>query len=109
METEDIPPTTLKPVPVTLAWEIITAAAPVLLRVNVCILLEPATTSAKFIVVAFVARVPDGLELEPDFDGADPALVKPTQPESDRTARDAKTRANKPSGARRLEVVLERL
>jgi hypothetical protein len=35
METEDIPLTTLKPAPVTVACEIVTAAVPVLVRVKV--------------------------------------------------------------------------
>jgi hypothetical protein len=107
METEDIPLTTLKPAPVTVACEIVTAAVPVLVRVKVCGLLEPAATFPKFRVVALAASVPEEevLEFEPDFAAGVPAPVKPTQPESDRTARDERIRAKRPSGARRLEFV----
>src|ERR1700680_4478900 len=102
MEAEDIPPTTLKPAPVTVAWEIVTAAVPVLVRVKVWGLLDPATTFPKLRLVALAASVPEELEL--DFAAGFPALVKPTQPASDRTERDARIRANKPSGTRRLGV-----
>ena len=103
METEDIPPTTLKLAPVTVAWEIVTAAVPVLVRVKFWGLLDPAATSSKLRLVALAASVPE-LEPELDFRPGVPALVKPTQPVSDRTARDTRIRANKPSGARRLRV-----
>ena len=97
----------LKPVPVTVACEIETAAVPVLVRVKVWGLLDPAATFPKFRVVALAASVPEeeALEFELDFAAGVPAPVKPTHPESDRTARDARSRANRPSGARRLEFV----
>jgi hypothetical protein len=79
----------------------------VLLSVNVCRLLDPATTSAKLMLVALAASVPEEVEFELDFDAGVPAPVKPTQPESDSTAKDANIRANRPSGARRLEFVLD--
>src|SRR5258708_346859 len=104
METEDIPPMTLKPAPVTVAWEIMTAAVPVLVRVNVWGLLDPAATFPKFRLVALAASVPEGVEFEPDFAAGVPAPVNPTQPASDKSARDARDRANMPSGARRLRV-----
>ena len=106
MDTEDIPPATLKPAPVTVAWEIVTAAVPLLVRVNVWGLLDPATTFPKFRLVALAASVPEELELEfePDFAPGAPAPVKPTQPASERTARDARISANKPTGARRLSL-----
>jgi hypothetical protein len=109
MEIEDIPLIALKPVPVTVACEIVTAAAPVLVRVKVWGLLEPAATFPKFRVVALAASVPEEelLEFELDFAAGVPAPVKPTQPESDRTVRDERIRANRPSGARRLEFVRE--
>jgi len=95
----------LKPVPVTVACEIVTAAVPVLVRVKVWGLLDPAATFPKFRVVALAASVPEEevLEFELDFAAGVPAPVNPTQPESDRAARDARSRANRPSGARRLE------
>ena len=105
METEDIPPTTLNPAPVTVACEIVTAAVPVLVRVKVWGLVDPVATFPKFRVVALAASVPEeDAEFELDFAAGVPAPVKPTQPESDRTAKDARIRANRPSGARRLEV-----
>jgi hypothetical protein len=105
METEDIPPTTLKPAPVTVACEIVTAAAPVLVRVKVWGLVDPATTFPKLRVVALAASVPEVVEVEFDFAAGVPAPVKPTQPASERAARDARIRANMPSGARRLRVM----
>ena len=104
METEDIPLMTLKPAPVTVACEIVTAAVPVLVRVKVWGLLDPTATFPKLRLVALAASVPE--EFEPDFDfpGGVPAPVKPTQPASDRTAKNARMRAKKPSGARRLRV-----
>jgi hypothetical protein len=102
MDTEDIPPAMLKPVPVMVAWEIVTAAVPVFARVNVCGLLDPTATFPKFSLVAFAESVPEAAGLEPDFFAGVPAPVNPTQPESDKTARDARMRAKKPSGARRL-------
>lgn len=82
METEDIPPTTLKPAPETVAWEIMTAAVPVFVRVNVCELLEPAATFPKLMLVALAASVPEDVLLGFVFAAGVPALVKPTQPES---------------------------
>src|SRR5271169_6756442 len=102
METEDIPPATLNPAPVTVAWEIVTAAVPVLVRVKVCGLLEPGTTFPKFRLVAFGASVPDEVEL--DFAAGVPALVSPVHPATDSTARHARISANMPSGARRSAV-----
>ena len=103
METEAIPPTTLKPAPVTVAWEIVITVVPVLLRVKVWGLFDPRATLPKLRLVALAASVPK-LEPELDFPAGVPAPVKPTQPASDRAARDARIRANMPSGARRLSV-----
>src|ERR1700676_4681026 len=103
METEDIPPTMLKPAPVTVAWEIVTADVPVFVTVKVWGLLAPGATFPKFRLVALAARVPDEDEVELDF-AAVPALVEATQPESDSTAKHARIRENMPSGARRLGV-----
>jgi hypothetical protein len=108
MEIADIPPTTLKPAPVTVAWEIVTAPVPVLVRVKVWGLLEPATTFPKLRLVELAASVPElELEDELDFAAGVPAPVKPTQPAIDSTARHARIRANMPSGARRLRVACE--
>jgi len=53
--------------------------------------------------MALAASVPDEpefeFEVELDFAGGVPAPVKPTQPESDSKATNAKTRANSPTGA----------
>jgi hypothetical protein len=110
METEDIPHTTLKPAPVTVAWEIVTPAVPVLVRVKVWGLLDPAATFPKFRLVALAASVPEEEEeFEPElgFPGGVPAPVNPTQPARDSTARTVRIRTNMPSGARRLRFVCE--
>lgn len=105
MATEDIPPTTLNPAPVTVAWEIVTAAVPVLLRVNVWGLLDPATTFPKLRLMELAASVPEvELEVVFDFAAGVPAPVRPTQPESDSTAKQVRIRVSRPSGARRLRV-----
>jgi len=108
METDDMPPTTLNPAPVTVACVIVTVAVPVLVRVKVWGLLDPAATFPKFRLIGLAASVPGeaGFEVELDFAGGVPAPVKPTQPESDSTARNARIRANGPSGARRIGVKL---
>lgn len=82
MEIEDVPPTMLKPAPETVAWEIMIAAVPELVRVNVCELLEPAATLPKLMVVALAASAPEDVFVELDFAAGVPALVKPTQPET---------------------------
>lgn len=107
MEAEGIPPTTLKPAPVILAWEIVTIPVPVLVRVKVCGLLDPIATFPKFMLVVLGVSVPDGVTGELVFAAGVPALVKPVQPVIDSTARHAKNRANMPSGARRLGVACE--
>jgi hypothetical protein len=85
----------------------VTIAVPVLLRVKVCGLLEPVATFPKLRLVALAASVP-AAELELDFEPGVPAPVRPTQPESDTSARHARNRENRPSGARRLKVTWER-
>ena len=99
-----MPPTTLKPAPVTVAREIVTAAVPVLVRVMVWGLLDPGATFPKFRLVGLAASVPEeaGFEVELGLTWGVPAPVKPMQPESDRTARNARIRANGPSSARRM-------
>ena len=104
MATEDIPPTTLKPVPVTVACEIVTAAVPLLVRVKVCGLVDPSATFPKLRVVALATSVPEEGEPEPDFAAGVPAPVKPTQPASDISARHEKISAKRPSGARWLRI-----
>src|ERR1700722_8618345 len=108
METGAVPATTLNPVPVTVAWEIVTAAVPVLLRVKVGELPDPAATFPKFRVVGLAPSVPVEVEAELGFAGAVPAPVKPVQPEIVRNIELAKIRANMPSGARRLGVCRSR-
>src|ERR1700730_15076051 len=85
METADIPPVTLKPEPETVAWEIVTAAVPEFVSVNVCELFEPMGTLPKLTAVVLGARMPGVVLLEPGFDGV-PALVNPAQPEMDKIA-----------------------
>src|ERR1700726_2791983 len=102
METEDIPPGTLKPAPVTVAWEIVTVAVPVFVRVRVWGLFDPGTTFPKFRLVAFAASVPDEVEL--DFAGGAAAPANPLHPTTDSPARHARIRANTLSGSRRLVV-----
>jgi hypothetical protein len=85
METAPVDPERLKPGPETVAWEIVTAAAPEFVSVNVCELFEPIATFPKSTLVVFGASTPAVVEFEPGLLGL-PALVKPTQPEIDRTA-----------------------
>jgi hypothetical protein len=107
METEVIPPTRLKPAPLTVAWEIATAAVPVFVRVNVCELLEPVATFPKLKLVELAASVPEGGL--PGFPGV-PALVNPTHPESVKAVSSVARMANKASGLCRLgsSVVTDR-
>jgi hypothetical protein len=100
-------PTTLKPAPVTVAEEIVTVAVPVLLRVKVWGVVDPATTFPKVKLAALAASVPV-FELEFDLDPGFAAPVRPTQPARGRSARHARARARKPSGARRAKVTWER-
>jgi hypothetical protein len=72
----------LKPVPATVASEILTDAVPVFVRVNVCKLFEPMGTIPKLKAVVLGARTPGVALLEAGFVG-DPALVNPTHPEID--------------------------
>jgi hypothetical protein len=53
-----IPPTTVKPVPVIVPWEIVTAAVPVFVRVSDCEVLDPVATLPKLKLVAFAASDP---------------------------------------------------
>lgn len=102
MDTEDIPPTTLKPVPLTVACEIVSAEVPVLLKVSVCEPVDPVATFPKLRLLALAESVP--VELEEEFEVESAGLVapvKPTQPEMDSTATSANSSANSPSGARR--------
>ena len=92
------------PGPEMVTFDIVPAPVPVLVRVKAWRLLDPATTFPKFRLVAFAASVPEEVAVELDFAAGVPALVKPTQPEIDNTARHAKIRVNMPSGARRLGV-----
>jgi hypothetical protein len=77
---------------VTVAWEIVTTAVPVFVRVSVCGLLEPVATFPKLKFVALAASVAEEvvlelvfasgvLVLELVFASGVLALVKPMQPE----------------------------
>lgn len=88
METEDMLPTRLKSEPVTVAWEIVTAAVPLLVRIKVCEVLDPRVTFPKLTLVALAASVPDAVELL--FAAGVPAPVSPTQPERDNAAISAR-------------------
>jgi len=87
------------------AWEIVTGAVPVLVRVKVWGLLDPTATFPKLRLVALAASLPEevGFEVELNFCADVPAPVKAKQPASGRAAKNARNRTNKPSGARRLE------
>ena len=106
METEDIPPTTLKPAPVTVAWEIVTAAVPVLVRVKVWGLLDPAATFPKFRLVALAASVPEEELFEFDFAAGVPAPVKPTQPVSDSSREGCKNQGEYAERRPAVEIVV---
>ena len=90
MEIEDIPPSTLKPAPVIVACEIVTAAEPVLVRVKVWELLEPVFTFPKARFVALAASVPDEAVLEVLLAAGVPAPVNPVHPVIDRMAKRAR-------------------
>jgi hypothetical protein len=104
MATEDIPPTTLNPVPATVACEIVTVAVPVFVRVNVWEEFEPKVTLPKVKLVALAARVPvpvveAALEVVLLVAGV-PAPVSPVQPEMDMTATSAMKTASEEKFAR---------
>jgi hypothetical protein len=106
MEAVDIEPATEKPVPVTVACEIVTAVVPELLRVRVCGLLDPVATLPKLKVAELAVSEPAAVpEPEVVFEPGVAAPVKPTQPERESSAPSARIRASRPSGARRLNVV----
>jgi hypothetical protein len=101
MEIEDIPPTTLKPAPVMFAWEMLTAAEPVFVSINICDVLAPTATLPKLMLAVLGARVPAETEAA-DFefpDGA-PAPVTPVQPERANTANTAMRTVSEGSDAR---------
>lgn len=106
MEIEDIPPTTLKPVLVIVACEIVTAAEPVFVRVSVWELLEPVVTFPNARLVALAARDPEEVVLELAFAAGVPAPVRPVQPETDRTARNATKATREVSGVRGFRTSL---
>jgi hypothetical protein len=77
---------------------------PVLLSVKVWVVLDPFTTFPKLRLGVLAASIPEPVEFDadPDFEAGVPALVKPTQPASDTTAKKERMKASRPSGARRL-------
>jgi len=104
MEAEAIPPTTPKPEPVKLAWEIVTGEVPVFVRVRVWGLLNPISTFPKFMLVGLADSVPDEVTGDDVFAAVDPALVKPVHPVIDSTARHPRISANMPSDTRRFGI-----
>ena len=82
----------------TVAWEIVTAAVPVFVRVSVCGLLEPAATFPKLKLVALAASIPEEVVLELVFAGELPALVKPVQLERVAVISSAARTASKSNG-----------
>jgi hypothetical protein len=105
-ETEDMPPTTLNPAPVMVAWEMITVDVPVLVRVSICRLLEPVRTLPKVKLVALAASEPVDAVFELVLAAGVPAPVTPVQPEMDRAARIVRIRASDASGARLFAAIL---
>ena len=99
MAMEDIPPAMLNPAPVTTAWEMLTLTVPVLVKVKFWELLEPSVTLPKLKFVALAASAPDG-----EFPLGEPAAVRPTQPESDRTATTARHKARSGKDLLRFSV-----
>ena len=84
----------------TVAWEIVTAAVPVFVKVSVCRLLEPVATLPKLKLVALAVSVPAEAVLEFVFADGVLELAKPAQPERDNAARKARKMANNMSGVR---------
>ena len=52
-------PATLKPVPVALAWEIVTELVPEFVTVRLWLLVDPTGTFPKLIAAGLIARLPD--------------------------------------------------
>ena len=98
MEIEDIPPTTLKPAPVIVACEIVTAAELVFVRVRVWELLEPVLTVPKVRLVAFAASDPEDALFVFWVAAGVPAPVRPVQPETDKAARSTMRVKSEASG-----------
>ena len=107
IETEDIPPTTLKPAPVIVACEIVTVAVPVFVSVSVWEPVAPAAMFPNVRLVALAARDPEAV-LELAFVVDVPALVRPAQPETDKAVRSARIIVSEGSGVRRFRGRLPR-
>src|SRR5258708_2094500 len=93
METEDIPPTTLKPAPVIVASEIVTVAVPVFVSDRVWESLEPIDTFPKARLAALPASDPE-VALTLELAAGAPALGSPTQLDSDEVASKVKRMPN---------------
>jgi hypothetical protein len=106
IEIEDIPPTTLKPAPVIVACEIVTAAVPVFVRVRVWELLETVVTLPKARLVALTARDPEEAVVEFVLAAGVPAPVRPTQPITDKAVRRTIPRRNFAGAVFRVRAVL---
>jgi hypothetical protein len=88
-------------VPEIVACEIVTEAVPVFVRVSVWELLEPVVTFPKARLVALAANDPEEVAVEFALLAAEvPALVKPVQPEIDRTAKTTTITASGVDGVR---------
>jgi hypothetical protein len=76
MEFDGLPPITVYPTPVMVAWEMFTGALPVFVTVKLCVLLFPTETFPKLTLVELAESTP---VLDPGFPEPEPALVVPTQ------------------------------
>jgi len=67
-----VPPlTTVKPVPEIVAWEMLTVAVPVFVRVTLCVALVPAATLPKLTVVEPADSAPEPAAPAPEVDVLD--------------------------------------
>jgi hypothetical protein len=76
MEFDGLPPITVYPAPVMVAWEMLTGTLPVFVTVRLCVLLFPTETFPKLTLVELADSTP---VLDPGFPEPEPALVVPTQ------------------------------
>lgn len=76
-------PVVVKPAPLTAAWETVKLPVPVLLKVTICVLAVPTSTSPKAILLGVMLSwpLPEG--------GGVLELTRPAQPERSKTARMA--------------------
>ena len=101
MEFDGLPPITVYPAPVMVAWEMLTGALPVFVTVRLCVLLFPTETFPKLTLVELAESTP---VLDPGFPEPEPALVVPTQLVSVTVARMS-ARAESSMASRRVDEV----